>query len=186
MSKNFRSNGHLLTVPLFYERAKMFQKDISLSLFSIEGRTKENPVNGLPLVNAKDTYVSLRDPTGYKWAKLYLESYDHFDRLMGAMWFKELKTEWDREIEMALRSEALDTISSLSKDSEAPEGTRLSAAKYLAEKGWEKRHKQVASKGRPTNASVTREAKKLAQEAEREDKDMHRLGLKVVKGGKDG
>lgn len=180
----FRTNGHLLTVGLFYERCVTFGKDLDYCLFSIDGRTTEfqTPEGHIrPLISAKDTYIDLEDMTGYKWSKRYLESYVHFERLLGATWFRELKDEWDREIEMGLRARALDAVMELAEDVEAPEGTRLSAAKYLAEKGWERRHSKGTGAGRPSKEAVKQKVKEMAEKQTQESEDAERIGLKLVK-----
>jgi len=172
----------LLTVPLFYERAKLFKKDTDRSIFSIDGRTKVHPDNGRALVDAQRSYILLEDKTGYKWSQAYLDSFEHFSRLMGATWFRELKEVWDAEIDAKLQARAIKAVVSLMEDPEAADSVKLASAKYVAEKGWERRHK-ASEKGRPSKADIAKAVKAKTEKLTQEDQDMERIGLKLVKNG---
>lgn len=186
MSSPFRgTQNHLLFMPLFYEVAKA-QKGVSeeealtRAIFSIEGKIPS-------LVNARETYVSFEDTSGYGWSLKYLENFEHFQRLCKCPWFKKLKKQWDYEIETKLKERALKVIQDLMLDEESPEGTRLSAAKYLAEKGWERRHAPSnTGKGRPSKKEVEKKVKEIAERRSQEHKDLERIKgiIGVVEGGK--
>lgn len=174
----FRSNGHLLTVPLFAERSQEFKKPLDKVLFTMDGKNPTHPETGATLINARDSFIELEDITGHKWAKTYLESYEHFKRFVGATWFREEMENWVEEIGVIQKARALQVVQDLLLDAEAPEGTRLSAAKYLAEKGWDKK---VNSKGRPSKELIKGELKKAVRKATDLENDAERIGLKVVK-----
>jgi len=179
-NSRFRSNGHLLTVSLFYERAVSFKKDLNQALFSLKGRTLVNEVTGKNLIDARSTFVELEDPTGYKWATTYLESYEHFKRFEDATWFQEELTEWREEIETKLKARAINVVTQLLLNEDASEGTRLSAAKYLAEQGWEKK----SNRGRPSKKEVAANLKRETRKRSVLTDDAERIGLKIVDGGK--
>lgn len=158
----------------------MFKKDLSRAVFSIDGRLKVHPDNGRTLVNAERSYIELEDKTGYKWSQAYLHSYEHFERLLGASWFVELKGRWDKEIDAKLQARAIKAVISLMEDEEISPTTRLASAKYVAEKGWERRHR-ASSKGRPSQEALDKAIKAKTERMSAEDLDMDRLGLKLVK-----
>ena len=172
----FRLGGRLMTTSLFYERTRAKDGDLSLCLFSIDGREKVNQSDGSSLINARKTFVELEDPTGYKWAEQYLESYDHFTRFLAASWFVEELDKWKEEIRIRLQSKSIDLVHKLLYDEDAPEGTRLSAAKYLAEEGWTKKQ----SKGRPSKQAVKAELKRETAKQKALREDAERIGLSLA------
>lgn len=129
------------------------------------------------MIDCKSTFVEVGDPTGYKWAMLYLESYDHWLALLERKWFSDEVAEWQNELNAKIKANALQRINDISSCENA--ATALAAAKYLAERGWEK-----SSAGRPSKERLAGELKKLTQDAEDTNQDFNRLGLTVVQGGK--
>lgn len=125
----------------------------------------------------KDTFVELGDPTGYDWAMKYLDSYDHWIRLMKTEWFRVQYESALAELLMKFKAAALKRIQEI--QTSANEGQALAASKYMAERGWEK-----SGRGRPSKEEVTGEMKKLTRDIEQTDQDFDRLGLQVIKGGK--
>lgn len=136
-------------------------------------------------VNAHKTFVAMGDPTGYDWAIKYLGSYEHWEFLMRVPWFKEWHQKASRELHAKMRSSAIKEIQDISRNA-GSDSQRLAAAKYLAERPYEKSDidKKAAKRGRPSNA----EKKGALNEAIRLDKeteaDLERVGLTVLKGGK--
>lgn len=179
----FRSNGALLTSALFYEIAlKTNSKDTSKAIFSMEGKTAVEPMTGRPLMDARALFVSLEDSSGLKFSKEYLEGFDHFKRLEKSTTFQPFFEAWRAEIDAVLQERALRVVRGLMMDEEVTEGTRLSAAKYIAGKQWEGPTK--ATRGRPSKTEVDKELKKAVAEKTAEETDAARLGLRLVKGNK--
>ena len=111
-----------LTRTLFYEQVQRFPDESPYHpIFSFTG------VSGY--IDARRTFLALRDPTGYLWAIKYLASWEHFERLLTTSWFESEYQSWLRELKMLLRQESLEIIQEI-----AQEGTQQSfaAAKYLA------------------------------------------------------
>lgn len=180
----FRSdNNMLLLVSLFLEPAVKQNRPLDRVRFYCEPTYNEEAAG--KLVSARDTFIAYRDPTGHKWAKQYLESYTHYERLLKTSWFLPYVESWINEIHSILESEALDVIKDIMRDSEASQTTRLSSAKYIAEQGWQKSHqKESASdkRGRPKNSDIKKAVKQAAEVKSQEAQDAARIGLKLVKG----
>ena len=128
------------------------------------------------LINCQKTFVEIGDPTGYEWAMKYLASFHHWERLMKIGWFQEAFETWNRELALKMKSEAIKRI-----QEEVTAGTQqsVSAAKYIAERGWEK-----AVRGRPSASELKGELKRAAQALSVEQDDAERIGLTVINGGK--
>lgn len=167
MKPPYRSTNNIwYTRQLFFELSTLLPDDkVKIEpIFSLKGRPG--------FVDARATFVELGDPTGYKWAMSYLKSWEHFEHLLGCIWFTKELESWIREIDIIHTSRAVQRIKEIADDG----GTQsLAAAKYLAQKGWEKRA------GRPTKEAITGELKKQAELVDAHTADMERIGLRVVK-----
>lgn len=172
----YKSSGNVwYTRQLFFEPWQHINLDTKtiLPVFSLH-----QDIPGL--INARRTFVELRDPTGYKWALRYLASYEHFTRLLTTTFFRDAVTEYTEEIKILIRSEALEKIISLSKGDTTQAGM---AAKYLANYDWEKNQ----SRGRPSKEELKGELKRAAHALTEEQEDAKRIGLfnpMVIQGGK--
>lgn len=125
------------------------------------------------LINFKRTFVEEGDITGYQWAIKYLESWDHWLYLMQREWFVEQYEKARDELLTKMRAEALQKIITIAALSEN-ETQKLAAAKYLAERAWEK-----GRVGRPKEAKG-----ELKKDMQIVDEDAARMGLTVITGGK--
>jgi len=86
-----------------------------------------------------------------------LADYNHWTTLMGCRWFVAAKEIWDREMDAAIKSEAMDEITLLCK--EGLPAQRLAAAKYLANAEYKR---TLATKGRPRQIDIDRAARDMA------------------------
>jgi hypothetical protein len=118
----------------------------------------------------KKLYLELMDPTEYQVASQLFYSWKHWQKLCETEWFKEHVEAWRSELEIKLTSEAYHTIAQ-----QAAVGGKdaVPAAKYLAERGWEKK-----KKGRPSKEEVAGERKKQAGLRKVVDNDAERIGIK--------
>lgn len=136
-------------------------------------------------INARTTFLSLNDPTGYLWAKQYLNgSYEHWQKLVKCSWFREALEDWVLELKMRLRVAALEVVRSIAfGEVDSPPATVLAAARYLAEAGWEQR--ETAGRGRPSKEEISGELKRQLKTLSEEQSDIERIGgLKLINGGK--
>lgn len=147
-----------LTQSLFYETGKGDDR----ALFT----TKRKHHKGY--VSLYKLYMEIADPTEYLFAKAAFGSWEQWKRVKNNKLLSKLMKihEWEEELEIRIRSLGIKaTILA------ASEG-KTDAAKYIAEKKWDKRRA-----GRPTNEEVLREtviARKLDKETEDE---LQRLGI---------
>lgn len=168
------SNGNWYTRGLFREQVMLYPPERRPEIDPPFSLYRDHP----GCINARKTFVEEGDPTGYKWAMKYLGDWEHWCVLLKCTWFKEALTEWQKELEAKLQSEAMDRIRAIAQDETDKSG--LVAAKYLADKAW-KDKKTPSTRGRPSAAEITGELKRQAQDKAVEDEDAARIQLKVVK-----
>lgn len=100
------------------------------------------------------TYVRVSDPTDYKAAMELIGNWDHWLMLCECKGFAEHLAAWRKEVDVKLRSEAIDE---LKKQSRSDKGT--AAAKWLAEEG--SRATKRTPKQQPTEDRTAGDAKRL-------------------------
>lgn len=165
------TQGHWLTRQLFADVDYPARED---------GRKQYAPVFSLyglisGFIDCRSTFVELRDPTGYQWAMKYLGSYEHWSVLSQTNWFKPELEKWIEEIETIFTAEAIQKVREIASGDSAQS---LPAAKYMAERGWEK------TRGRPSKSEMNKELKKHVERITEHDEDAKRIGLKVITGGR--
>jgi len=119
----------------------------------------------------KDVFLDCRDPSEYQPAQLLLGDWEHWLEVRNHALIKPHVDKWQNELEVKLRSEAIQQIKSHAKQ---PGGT--AAAKWLADKGYAEEGIKKAV-GRPKKEEVA-----LPPIPSRIAGDMARLG--IVIGGK--
>lgn len=176
--KQFRSTGTLgyLSSSLFADVCKPDQR-LDAPFWLNENRSKTPETDNRPVF--RDIFLEYRDPTGYKLAREYLGSIEHWNRLIKhCFWFRDALSEWNTELEAMIHSESVQTMMEIAND-ETHRG-RLQAAKWLAEKGYKtKPESSLKSVGRPTKEQVAGEIKKIARQSTEEEDDRVRIGLVV-------
>lgn len=95
----------------------------------------------------KKLYLKEEDPTEYAFATKYLLGWQHWKRLCENKAIAKHIEEWREELELKLRCQAIRDMQNLC----ASENGNYSAAKFLADRGWEKR-----GAGRPSKADKER------------------------------
>lgn len=166
-------NSNYYTSQLFYDRWYLLKEDKRLF----------NPVFTLyedrpGLINARKTFIELRDPTGYLWSIRYLNSWLHWEVLIKLTWFQEAYGIWLKELKTMIQQEAIQKIRTIAQE-DSPQA--LVAAKYLATAEWEK---AASTRGRPSKQELKSELKKAVEEAAVLSEDAERIGLTLIKGGK--
>ena len=151
------------------------------SLF-LEYKWQTNHVNKVPFdpiftlgefdkdgcVSFKNLFLSFNDPSGYRFAKEVLGSYEHWLRLCSQKWFKPHLDGWIEELEVKLASEGLKQIKGIA-DGEGQQA--LAAAKFLVNKGWE------TTRGRPKKSDIDRAARVKAGIEAAVEEDLDRIRL---------
>lgn len=96
----------------------------------------------------KRLYLKEEDVTEYEFATKHLLGWQHWKRLCENKQIRKHIEEWREELELKIRSQAIRDMQGLC----ASENGNFSAAKFLADRGWEKR-----APGRPSKAEKERE-----------------------------
>lgn len=178
-------NGAHRTSSLFYDRWRIMQPEQQakfLPIFSLhdqglivqtEGRAKVDNEQR-ELICAKDTYISLGDPTGYQWAIKYLHGWQHWLRLISLSWFKDAVELWNSELEAKMQMTAVKKIEDISR-SGSP--TAFAAAKYIAGQEW---RKAASKRGRPSKAEVEGNLTLATRQAQELEDDLKRMAPHLV------
>lgn len=124
-------------------------------------------------INCRKTFVSLEDPTGYKWALEYLGDWEHWQALMKCKWFAKAYEAWCEELTIKLKAEAMGIIASEMRNGDSK--SRIPAARYLADDAFNKISPRKA--GAPTKTEVSAEMKKALRELAVQKDDAERIGL---------
>ena len=153
--------GNFITQALFLEH----QYDKSRAVFTLKDDDYE--YEGVIYPSLKRLYLDKEDLGEYEFACDVLLGWRHWQRICNNKLFTNLIEEWRRELEIKMRGRAIQTIAS-----EASNGGRsaLAAAKWMADRGWEKR-----PAGRPTKLDVQRETEIAAGIASEYKADVVRL-----------
>lgn len=141
-SKLLDTMGRPLTQGLFLEMGY----DTRYAVFTLNDDDKT--YNDKLYPSLKALYMSCDDPTEYEFAKKHLLGWKHWQRMNANVILKEHFDEWREEFEVKTRSEAIRSIVDLT----ASESPNFQAAKWLADKGWDKR-----GAGRPSKQDADRE-----------------------------
>jgi hypothetical protein len=150
-------DGQYYTQGLFLETS---YEDLSRVLYTL--KRADHMHKGVLYRSFPRLYLEIADPTEYQVATTLFDGWPHWVRLQGnSRIFPTIQALRD-ELEVKLRSDGIRRLISM-KQSE-------SAAKWLADKGWEKREM-----GRPTKEKVQKEAKKLQGIKEEIERDATRI-----------
>lgn len=102
---------------------------------------------GVVYPSLKRLYLQEEDPTEYSFAEKHLLGWQHWKRLCENKMIAKHIEEWREELELKIRCQAIRDMQNLC----ASESGNYSAAKFLADRGWEKR-----AAGRPSKAEKER------------------------------
>ena len=168
--------GRYRTQSLFWELRHRVDNDQFPPLFTLKPYDLEKPEGIYP--SLKKIYMSYDHiPTlEYEFATDVFGSWDHWVKLCDST--EQIRQEiqaWRDELDIRLKAEGLKALILASKDNDAK---GVQASKYLVEKGY------ITKRGRPSKQEVEGERKAQAKTKSEFDKDMERIGLKIVEGGK--
>jgi hypothetical protein len=165
------SQGRFRTMSLFWE----FRQSDFEPLYSIKGYDLEKGDKTFP--SLKKIYLAYDHVPGfeYQFAMEVFGNWSHWAKLCNISQLRGDIKEWQEELDIKLKCESMKAMMLAAKDNDAK---GVSAAKYLAEKGYQKKA------GRPSKEEVAREIKIAAGVKQELQDDMERIGLKVMEGGK--
>lgn len=133
--------GRPLTQGLFLEMG--YDTRYAVFTFNDDDKTYDGKV----YPSLKKLYLACDDPTEYEFAKKHLLGWKHWQRLNANKILKEEFDEWRDEMEIKTRSDAIKSIIDMTA-----EGSNFQAAKWLADRGWDKR-----GAGRPSKSELDRQ-----------------------------
>jgi hypothetical protein len=134
--------GRPLTQGLFLEIG--YKTEFSVFTLNDEDKT----YNGKIYPSLKKLFLTVADPTEYEFARTCLLGWNHWKRLNANKQLEPYFQDWREELEVLLRSEGVRNLMDLTSS----EGGNFQAAKWMAEKGWDKK-----TVGRPSKYQKERE-----------------------------
>lgn len=133
------SGGRYLTQSLFLE----FNYNTDFAVYTFDGEDKE--YKGKVYPSLKRLYLEAEDLTEYTFARQHLFNWEHWMKMKENKALRNHFDAWAEELEVYLRSQGLRSVVEMSEHN-------FQAAKFLSEKGWEKR-----GVGRPSKSEQARE-----------------------------
>ena len=130
-----------MTQALFLEIG--YQED--KAVYTLKDQDHEYKGNTYP--SLKRLFLEMEDVTEYEFANKYLLGWSHWKRMNENKALRKHFEEWREELELRLRAQGIRAIIDQSCDDKG-----FQAAKYLAEKGWDKN-----KVGRPSKHDKLRE-----------------------------
>ena len=177
-------NGRWRTISLFDE------------LSSVDSKLKYPPIFLLResedrdgLTSMKRIYMEAMDPTEWKAAQRIFGCWDAWEALWNCPPFMAELEKWRNELQLKLRSLAVDQIIDTGLHGGKSSGTQFAAAKWLAEGQWKRTVSQGDEedvpkndgRGRPSKVTIEREAKRQLREIskyhEEASEDLKRIGI---------
>lgn len=146
-SKLKDTSGRPLTQSLFLEIG--YDEDKAIYTFKDE----DHEYKGNTYYSLKRLYLEMEDPTEYEFANTYLLGWQHWKRLRANKILAKHFDEWEEELELRLRAQGIRAAID-----QAAEDKGFQAAKWLADKGWQKN-----AVGRPSKHEKLREERMQAK-----------------------
>ena len=166
MTNKFKTEqGRRLTKGLFFETTLA---DKSTVLYTL----KEEDHMGYP--SLKRLYLETGDPTEYRFATSYLDSWDHWLELCKCSWFQDHLNLWRQELEVKIKGAALYRIIEESENDLSK--SRFAANKFLLEGGWKPKDEGTKNRrGRPSKQEIREAAAEMAQDKDLLDQAFERV-----------
>ena len=164
----FRRGQKYITKAIFYENAK----DKDDAVFTL--KDYDVTYNGITYPSLRRMYMELADPTEFRLANEVLLGWAHWTRLLAQGWFQQHVQQWREELDVQLRSKALEDIKAVANDKK--DKNNYNATKFLVEQGYMPKEKK-GGVGRTTKEKISSEAHKMVSETDGVKDDYKRLKL---------
>lgn len=158
-SKFKDAKGRYIVQGLFLED----RYNVDLAVYTFDGEDKT--YGGKVFPSLKRLYLEHGDPKEYSFARKYLYDWNHWQRLCRNAIVSRHIAGWREELELNLVSEGVATLIDLAINEKS-----YQAAKYLADRGWDK-----SERGRPSNEQVEGELKRRADQEKEWSEDFNLL-----------
>lgn len=164
MTNKFKNNtGVLFLRALFFETTLADKSTVVYTL-------KDHDHLGYPSLYR--LYMEADDPTEYTFAVAHLDSWEHWQRLCRAPWFKPYVTRWRKELQVRTRARALlkvrDIAASGSKEA-------FQANKFLLSGQWQSEGEGKRRAGAPSKDEIKQAAHEIASNQQTVEEDFERL-----------
>lgn len=158
-SKFIDSNNNPMTQSLFLE--------IGYSDYAVYTlKDYDHTYNGVIYPSIKKLYLQEEDPTEYLFATKYFLGWNHWMRICDNKVLNRYIVQWRDELEIKLRAMGVRAL----RDMSQTENGNFQAAKFLADRGWDKN-----KVGRPSKAEIEKR-KAIGQRVDDEfNADIRRL-----------
>ncbi len=149
MTEYKNSSGKYLTKALFFE---LSLTPHTYAIFTT--KNEDHEYKGVTYRSFKKWYLEIADPTEYKTAAAMVGGWDHWLDLDKCVALKPLMKQCRDELEVRLRSDAVDIVLKDSKSEDSK--SAVASAKWLSDKGYAPdKSKATRSPGRPKKAAVS-------------------------------
>lgn len=135
------SNGNPMTQGLFLE----INYNTDLAVYTL--KDYDHTYNGVVYPSLKKIYLEEEDPTEYIFAERHLLGWPHWMRMCENKALYRYISKWREELEIKLRAMAVRSL----RDMCQSENGNFQAAKFLADRGWDKNRV-----GRPSKLELER------------------------------
>ena len=116
-------------------------------------KDEDHEFEGNTYLSLKRLFLEMEDPTEYEFGNTYLLGWQHWQRLNANKALSQHFEAWREELELQLRAQGIRAIIDQSADEKG-----FQAAKWLADKGWDKN-----KVGRPSKHDKKREERMEAR-----------------------
>lgn len=148
MSKYKDTKSRMRTQSLFYETNYGKPKEGLEPIFTLKD---EDHKGGDTIYRSmRSIYINMGDPTEYDFAMEVLGSWRHWKKLLDNKIIRPYIDQWREELEIKLRAEGVRTLRATANDDTSK--SQVTAAKYLADKGWAEKKRGTPSKAEKEGA----------------------------------
>lgn len=144
------SNNTRLLKALFYEQTLSDKSSVVYTLKDVDHE-------GFPSLYR--LYMEIDDPTEWEVSQRLVDGWEHWEMLCAATWFKPYIERWRKELELRMKSKALNRIRAEARTNSKES---FNANKYVLEKGWEPKEGQKNGRGRPSKDEIKKAANEIA------------------------
>lgn len=164
-SNKFRNSMNTrLTKGLFYELSEDHTQDV----YTL--KDQDHLVGEKLYPSLYRLYMEAEDLLEYNFANTHLDGWEHWTMITGATWFKPYLDRWRKELELKVRSDALQR---LREDALSNSKSAQLSNRFLLERGWDL--EVGKGRGRPSKAEIKQAAKEAAEQKTTFEADYNRL-----------
>lgn len=156
-TKMVDSMGRPITQSLFLEIGYT-----NMAIFTLKENDYE--YNGIIYPSLKKIYIDFEDVTEYEFANEFLLGWQHWKRICENKQIRKHVDEWREELEFKMRARGVKALLASASTG------NYQAAKFLIDKGWDKRQA-----GRPSKAEIEREKEFQSRISDEYSADVVRL-----------